>query len=99
MAEVVEIPKGDHDSPGPCWIPRYYDGKILKPAIKCNCGRVCHIGLHSVSAEGIVMASFFDSPMESFMHKGKTYQHSPGCGWHVFLKLLNYDQGEFAPDE
>jgi hypothetical protein len=94
----VEIPKGDYDAPGPCWIPRCYDERVLKPAIKCQCGKICNISLHHVHADGTVTASFFDSKETSFVNNGKTYSHTPGCGWHVFLKLKDYDCGDFPPE-
>jgi hypothetical protein len=96
----VDIPKGTFQTPGPCWIPvQNSEGKQLKPRIKCECGRICYIGLHHVHADGTVTASFFDSKESSFVHNGKTYHHQPGCGWHVFLKLLDYDLGDFPPEE
>jgi hypothetical protein len=110
---VTEIPKGNHDSPGPCWIPTFRrvnpEGKLgvltdpqtipCKPVIKCQCGDLCGIALHHVHADGTVTASFFHSQEPSFMNKGKTYTHRPGCGWHVWLKLLDYDCGDFPPVE
>jgi hypothetical protein len=95
---ITEIPKGDRNSPGPCWIPREWEGKICRPLIKCQCGRITFIDLHHVHADGIVTASYFDSKASEFVNNGKTYAHTPGCGWHVFLKLKDYDQGEFPPD-
>lgn len=93
----VEIPKGDFDSPAPCWIGVSSDGKPCKPLIKCNCGKVCGIGLHHVHADGRVTASFYHSEASEFTDGGRTYQHTPGCGWHVFLTLKDYDRGEFLP--
>ncbi len=98
MNDITEIPKGDHESPGPCWIPREWEGKTYKPVIKCQCGKMCYIGLHHVHADGTVTASFFDMIGDSFVHNGKTYSHTSGCGWHVWLKLKDYDLGEFPPD-
>jgi hypothetical protein len=97
----ITIPKGNYDSPGPCWIPteRYDNGGPAKPIIKCECGHVTGIGLHHVHADGRVTASFFHSKESSFVHKGKTYTHDPGCGWHVFLTLADYDKGDFPPVE
>lgn len=95
----AEIPKGDFDSPGPCWISttRSDTGAPCKPLIKCQCGKVTGIGLHHVHADGRVTASFFHSEASEFTEGGVTYKHQPGCGWHVFLKLKDYDQGEFPP--
>jgi hypothetical protein len=95
---MIEIPKGSYDSPGPCWIPRGHEGEKWKPAIKCKCGKVCYIGLHHVHTDGTVTASFFDSTTDSFVHNGKTYSHTPGCGWHEFIKLMDYDLGDFPPE-
>jgi hypothetical protein len=97
MNELTEIPKGDYESPAPCWIPVSYKGKPCKPAIKCKCGKNCRIGLHHVHADGTVTRSFFDSTESSFSEGGKTYAHTPGCGWHVWLKLKDYDCGDFPP--
>ena len=91
---MIEIPKGTYDAPAPCWIPCTDSGNNrLKPLIKCKCGRVTGIGLHHVHADGKVTASFF--------HKqGDEPPADPkGCGWHVFLKLKDYDQGEFLPED
>ena len=89
----VEIPKGDYDSPAPCWIPTQYDGKPSKPLIKCQCGKISGIGLHHVHADGTVTASFFH---DSAPHPDIGYAGG-GCGWHVFLKLKGYDCGDFPP--
>lgn len=89
----VEIPRGDYDSPAPCWVPRTYAGKTVKPAIKCQCGQVRNIGLHHVHADGTVTASFFH---DAAPHPEIGYAGG-GCGWHVFLKLKDYDQGDFPP--
>ncbi len=94
---MTEIPKGNFDSPAPCWIPasRYDNQGPAKPLIKCNCGKVCGIGLHHVHADGTVTDSFFHANVSEFMHNGKKYFTDPGCDWHVWLKLLDYDCGEF----
>jgi hypothetical protein len=96
----MDIPKGSYDSPGPCWIKVVTsDGTVLKPRIKCQCGHICYIGLHHVHSDGTVTASFFDSTESSFVHNGKTYSHTPGCGFHEHLRLLDYDLGDFPPEE
>jgi hypothetical protein len=89
----VEIPKGDFDAPAPCWLPIQQDGKALKPLIKCNCGHILRIGLHHVHSDGTVTASFFH---DAAAHPDIGYAGG-GCGWHVFLKLKDYDQGDFPP--
>lgn len=97
VADLVLVPRvGEDDdwyarSPG--WSPvQDHEGNRLKPLIRCNCGTWSGIGLHHVHADGTVTASFF--------HATKA-QHprgdARGCGWHVFLKLLDYDQGDFPP--
>ena len=98
---TTDIPKGRmaEDDPKPCWIPvQNSDGKQLKPVIRCNCGELCGIGLHHVHGDGTVTASFYHSEAESFVDNGKVYGHRPGCGWHVWLKLQDYDCGDFPPE-
>ena len=78
----------------PCWSPvkEYGTDKPLKPLIRCNCGNWSGIGLHHVHADGTVTASFYHK-------KGTVFPEDPdGCEWHVHLKLLNYDQGDFPPE-
>jgi len=91
----VTIPKGDLDSPAPCWIAvEDTSGKRLKPLIKCQCGRILGIGLHHVRADGRVTESFFHdaAPQPDIGYAGG------GCGWYVFLLLKDYDRGEFPPN-
>lgn len=94
MSDLVEIPKGsaDHSSPGPCWFPcTTLSGAQLKPLIKCKCGRITGIGLHHVHADGRVTASFYHK-------RGNVFPEDPqGCEWHVYLKLLDYNLGDFPP--
>jgi hypothetical protein len=85
------------DRPGRAGYRRTFGGHAIKPAIKCKCGKICNIGLHYVHADGTVTASFYDSEATSFVEGGKTYAHTPGCGWHVFLKLVDYHEGDFPP--
>jgi hypothetical protein len=96
---MTEIPKGSHDdgfdfkAGHPAWFPVVEHGtkKHLKPIIRCNCGRLTGIGLHHVHADGTVTASFHHL-------RGETPPaDTEGCGWHVFLKLLDYDWGDFPP--
>jgi hypothetical protein len=86
MTALTKIPRlqsEDHGAVGqPGWFAVLYNGKRAKPVIQCNCGQLMGIGDHHVHADGRVTASFYDRD---------------GCGWHVFLKLLDYDQGEFPP--
>jgi hypothetical protein len=90
----IEIPKGDYDAPAPCWLAVQYEGKPCKPLIKCQCGHISGIGLHHVHADGRVTASFFHdvNPHPDIGYLGG------GCGWHVFLKLKDYDLGDFPPN-
>jgi hypothetical protein len=92
---LTEIPKGDYDSPAPCWIPtqRNDNGQPTKPLIKCNCGRIFGIGLHHVHADGTVTRSFFHAK-EALPDQGWP---GGGCGWHVWLRLKDYDCGDFPP--
>ncbi len=95
----IEIPKGTFDTPAPCWIPVTRDGKNAKPVIRCQCGKYTGIGLHHVHADGKVTASFFHQKCLTFTHNGKEYPGDPnGCGWHVYLQLLNYDKGDFPSE-
>lgn len=108
MANEVHIPRISEDDEKkslwdgypvvgkPAWSPvsEYGTGKPLKPLIRCNCGAWSGIRKHHVHADGRVTASFF--------HANKS-EHpegsSDGCGWHVWLWLDRYDQGEFKPGE
>lgn len=91
---MTELPKGKWDTPAPCWIPvTDQAGNQLKPVIKCNCGLITGIGLHHVHADGTVTASFYHK-------RGNVPPEDPeGCEWHVHLKLLDYDLGDFAPEK
>lgn len=106
----IEIPKAHYDdNVSPSWLPTSTsDGKHCKPIIRCNCGVAIGLALHHVHVDGSVTASFHhaaahelqkDATGYFFMHKGKKYSTVPGCGWHVFLKLRDYDCGDFPPTE
>lgn len=94
MSEVIEIPKVDKDHTiFPSWSPVVNSsGEALKPIIRCICGCYCGIGLHHVHADGTVTNSFY--------HEAKDDQPKghKGCGWHVWLKLLDYNEGDFPPN-
>src|ERR1700686_3644907 len=98
MNGVIEIPKiGAEDfhlrPDAPGWCQPVSEGKPCKPIIRCNCGRRVGIGLHHVHADGTVTASFYHK-------RGTNYaigESEEGCEWHVFLKLKDYDGGEFPP--
>lgn len=94
---TVEIPRGrsiGDDDKGPCWYPcRTQAGQYVKPLIRCNCGQLTGIGLHHVHADGTVTASFYHK-------RGIVHPEDPnGCEWHVWLKLLDYDCGDFPPEK
>ena len=94
----VEVPKILPGEPwaavGARWSPvGTEDGVALKPIIRCDCGRWSGIGLHHVHADGTVTASFFH---DSHAHPEIGYVGG-GCGWHVFIKLLDYTYGDFPP--
>lgn len=92
---TVEIPKGDYESQAPCWVARSHEGVPAKPAIKCMCGEICYIGLHHVHEDGRVTESFYHSKASEFEFQGRKYAHDPGCGWHVYLTLKDYECGDF----
>ena len=93
---IVDDGSGDwNQANAPGWIqPVNTEGKKLKPVIRCNCGHWSGIGLHHVHADGTVTASFFH---DAAPHPEIGYAGG-GCGWHVFLKLKDYDQGDFPPE-
>lgn len=97
----VMIPKlvGDDKTTAPGWFAcrQFQTETKMKPLIRCKCGSLTGIELHHVHADGRVTASFFDNKEPTFVHKGKTYSHPPGCGWHVYIRLADYDEGEFPP--
>lgn len=93
---VIEIPKikegDDWYAKSPGWSPVQQDGKQLKPLIRCNCGSWSGIGLHHVHPDGTVTASFYHK-------RGTVYPEDPnGCEWHVMIKLMDYDLGDFPPE-
>lgn len=78
-----------HQRPGdPAWIRRveYETKKPVKPIIRCNCGRLIGLAAHHVHANGNVTASF--------EHRA-TAEDPGGCGWHVCLFLVDYNDGHF----
>lgn len=92
----MKIPKGNFDSPGPCWIPiQDGEGKPHKPVIRCRCGVNFHIGLHHVHADGRVTASFYHPETPG---AAGCADNAPGCGFHEFLELEGYEGPEFPPD-
>lgn len=96
----TEIPNGneDHEHDGQPGHPAWFSvcdlaGRNQKPLIRCNCGKLTGIGLHHVHADGSVSASFYHK-------KGDVYPEDPeGCEWHVHLKLLDYNEGDFPAEK
>lgn len=88
MNEIIKVPKwnGD-DSIAPCWIETVNTkGEKRRPHVKCLCGQTMAIGNHHVHKDGMVTASFFHSE-----------QMPGGCGWHVFIQLVDYNGDEWKP--
>jgi hypothetical protein len=101
MEEIPKIADDDirHGGP-PGWLQpvrELDDGSYqkLKPIIRCSCGMLCGIGLHHVHADGTVTASFYHKKGPA---GSPDYSSPDGCEWHVFLKLKDYDGGDFPPD-
>lgn len=95
LTEIPELSSFDNQGPGWLRVTSHGDGKVLKPLIKCKCGHVTGIGLHHVHADGRVTASFWHNA-EPVTQGNRTFPGG-GCGWHVHLKLLGYDLGDFPP--
>lgn len=98
MVELVQLMDDFKNVPNkPGWV-RVVEANSnipVKPIIRCNCGLFVGLRLHHVHADGTVTASFYHK-------RGKDFSvgESPdGCEWHVFLKLLNYHDGEFPPQQ
>lgn len=95
----MKIPRGKHEgtdaTPGPCWFPTVNSAGVhLKPVIKCRCGAIFGLGLHHVHADGRVTASFYH-PINA--GDAGCADSGPGCGFHEFIELADYDGGEFPP--
>lgn len=96
MSNLTEIPKGKYEAPAPCWIPvATLEGKPFKPIIRCNCGYYVGIALHHVHADGTVTASFYHKRGTNYA----TGEDPNGCEWHVWLKLLDYNLGDFPAEK
>lgn len=93
MSDITEIPRVNEAGDNfPCWTHTVdTNGNVLRPHIICKCGKHTNIGNHHVHEDGNVTASYYH-----------WYEDRPekmqGCGWHVFLKLLDYSDGEFLPE-
>lgn len=87
----ITIPKYDCEKDQvPCWMPIVdsTSRRPLRPLIRCICGRYCDITNHYIHPDGRVTESFLDaSPADAKI----------GCGWHVYLKLENWDGRELRP--
>ena len=82
------------DEPGPGWRPVVDgEGRRLKPIVKCQCGDFVGLGAHHVHADGKVTPSLYHPDSDSNIARGG-YRH---CGWHVYVTLADYDDGEFPP--
>jgi hypothetical protein len=111
MADTVTIPKitseddlGSNRAGAPGWAECHRlaggTGIPLKPLIRCNCGEWSGIGLHHVHQDGRVTASFFHATAAELAAMGEGGKRfHPGCGWHVFLILADYDYGEYLPNQ
>ncbi len=82
--EAIEIPRGQSSAfdspPDLAWFP--VTGGM--PLYRCGgCGELLALHRdHRIAADGTVTASMFHNP-----EKG-------GCGWHVFGRLMDWDEGE-----
>lgn len=95
MSDVIEIPKWDgSDDMKPAWSDSYRtDSETgervrLRPHVRCLCGQHTNIGNHHIHKDGNITASY--------------YHHLPdgsGCGWHVFVKMKDWDGGEMIPGQ
>jgi hypothetical protein len=91
---------GDDKGSGPGWFTcTDGQGNKLKPLVRCKCGKTSGIGLHHVHADGTVTASYFDATAEQLAKMPDDKRLAPGCGWHVYLKLQNFDQGDFPSNK
>ena len=91
MSDIITIPKwnGSDEMKPPYWVDTFNSsGARIRPTVRCNCGEHTNIGNHHIHVDGAVTASYY--------HK---FPDGRGCGWHVFLKLANWDGGELKPGE
>lgn len=90
MSDIIEIPKANaqHDN-YPCWVDTYDPaGNRVRPHIICKCGVNTNIGNHTIHSDGRITASYFHHVKDG---EGEVH----GCGWHVYLKMIGWDGGEF----
>jgi hypothetical protein len=93
--EIPKLTEHGHDAGKPGWFATStQDGKPLKPVIRCNCGLFIGLRLHHVHADGTVTASFYHKKGTNFA-VGESLQ---GCEWHVWLKLKDYELGDFPAE-
>lgn len=87
---LTVIPKSNsQEDKCPSWlnVVRSGDNKPLRPVIRCICGRYCDISNHFIHEDGRVTESFLCQFKEG----------PPGCGWHVWLKLEDWDGRRLPP--
>ena len=66
---MEQIPRGDYDSPAPCWIPHEWDGKPARPIIKCNCGKKCQVPFRPDGAKPVYCKDCFGAPRAEMRKK------------------------------
>lgn len=90
MNQFIEIPKCDKEHTiYPSWCPTTNsNGDECRPNIRCQCGEYTDITNHHIHPDGRVTASYYHHFHE---------RPNPGCGWHVYLKLLEWSGSEFPP--
>lgn len=65
--------------------------KRVRPHILCKCGEHTNIGNHHIHADGTITASYY--------HYRADRPKNPGCGWHVYLKMIDWNGGELLPGQ
>ena len=79
----------------PAWLqPVPHGRREVEPDDPLQLRPVVRIGLHYVHADGTITASFFHSKGTNFA----IGEDPNGCDWHVWLKLLDYNEGDFPPN-
>lgn len=98
MVELLQLTEDFKNTPNkPGWVRvvEAHTNTPVKPIIRCNCGLFVGLRLHHVHSDGTVTASFYHK-----RGKDSSVGESPdGCEWHVFLKLLDYNDGDFPPQQ
>ena len=90
MDDFLEIPKDDGSGNYPSWADTFttVEGvrERVRPHIRCNCGKYTNIMNHHVHPDGRITESYF-------------HNQYGGCGWHVYLKMIGWQGGEFKPGQ